>query len=263
MAFWGFDFLLDNVSSTGYGVYISNINDSGVIESSFGSSINLITKKLLRNPVEYLFGVEQTPPLEFDISITSPDPIPGSMRDVIGSWLFGKQSYRKLRIIQNDLQDVYFNCFIVSGTAIYIGNLCYGFKCHIKNDSPFAYGNTQTITRTYTLLANELYTYNNLSANAYYTYPTVTFKISSVGIDFGIMNANDNNRVFTFTSLTAGEIMTVDCQRQIISSSTGLLRVANFNKKWLRFVPGINILRIVGGIDYLTLQIPVAKKVGA
>jgi hypothetical protein len=147
--FFGFDFLLDTISSTDYGIYISGIRDSGVIESPFGSGITPITKKLLRNPTEYIYGFEQTPVLEFDISITSPDPIPGSMRDIIGSWLFGKQEYRKLRIIQNDLQDVYFNCLITSGTGIYVGNLCYGWRCHVKNDSPFAYGSTITVLRQF------------------------------------------------------------------------------------------------------------------
>jgi phage-related protein len=263
MAFWGFDFLLDNVSSTGYGIYISSIGDSGVIDGPFGSSINLITKKLLRNPVEYFYGAEQAPVLDFEISVTSPEPLSGSMRNVIGSWLFGKQSYRKLRIMQNDLQDVYFNCFIVSGTAIYIGNLCYGFKIHIKCDSPFAYGNPAIVLKTYSTVVNESYTYNNLSANAYYTYPVLGFRMSAYGGDFSITNTSDSNRVFSFTGLAAVETINMDCQRQVLTSNTGLLRISNFNKKWLRFIPGINILTIVGNIDYLALTIPVVKKVGA
>ena len=52
-------------------------------------------------------------------------------------------------------------------------------------------------------------------------------------------------------------------QKQIITSSTGLNRLGNFNKNWFRLVSGVNKLRIVGGLEASTMTYQNARKVGS
>jgi len=265
MSFYGLEFIYNDISSINYGLYISKIDGNGVDEASIGSEIELITKKILRNPVEFLYGVEQTPVLEFDIEFTSQNPLYAADRNVISAWLFGQQNRAKLQILQCDLQDIYFNCLLTSSQVTYVGNLAYGFKAHVICDSPFAWEYPKIITKTFSgsAIVNEGITVYNLSADNYYTYPTVSFTTSAIGNYCTIVNTTDNNRSFSFTGLLANETITVDCNKQIITTNSGLKRVSNFSLGWLRFIRGVNLLTIQGGITNYSITYPVARKVGA
>jgi phage-related protein len=263
MAFWGWEFLIDNVSSVDFGLFISSIEGSSVINSPMGSGLNPIVKKLLRNPVEYLYGVELGPPLEFSLEFFSANPISSEDRNIIGQWLFGNMAYRKLQIIQYDLENVYFNVLITNATATYVGNQHYGWRCDIKCDSPFAYEYSNVTTRTGGAgILNETFNFNNLSATQDYTYPLLAFTTNGIGTSFSITNAMDTSRIFLFDSISANETITVDNQRQIITSSLGLMRISRFNKNWLRLLPGINALTSVGGVTSYTITYTPFKKIG-
>ena len=66
-------------------------------------------------------------------------------------------------------------------------------------------------------------------------------------------NSDDHDREFLFTGLLASESISIDASLQTVTSSTGLLRLANFNKHWLRLVPGINHLHVESGIGTFTI----------
>jgi hypothetical protein len=256
--------VFNGIPSSTFNLVISSINDSGVIESPEGSGLNLITKKITRSPIEYLFGVEQTPALEFDLEITSQNPISAEDRSTIGSWLLGQQGYKKLQILQDDFANIYFNCIAVSSSVVFVGRLAYGWKIHLRCDSPWGWDYPKTITQSFSgsAIVNQSLSIVNPSANSYYTLPIVSFTTSSIGNSFSIINSNDANREFAFTGLLANETITTDNQKLLITSSTGLTRVSKFNLHWFRLLPNLNNLTIAGGITNYTITIPVAKKVG-
>ena len=264
MAFYGYEFLFDNVSSSIFGLFISDLESSGVINSPMGSSVTPSTKKILRNPIEYIYSVEQGPVLEFDLSFNSATPISAYDRNLIGSVLFGQAEYKKLQIVQPDLQDIYFNCIITSATATYVGNLHYGWRCHIRCDSPYAYEFPKIYQRTNTSggIWSELININNLSVSSDYTYPLVVFTTNGIGTSFSITNLTDANRVFAFGGISANETISVDNHKQIIKSSTGLMRISYFNLNWLRLLPGINVLNVVGGYGTYNIVYTPLKKIG-
>jgi len=66
----------------------------------------------------------------------------------------------------------------------------------------------------------------------------------------------------SFTGLSAGEVLTVDCARGILSSSTGLRRMSNFNKKFVKLVHEENVLVLNGDISSLVITHQEAVKVG-
>jgi len=269
MAFFGYEFIYNGISSSNYGLVVSNIGESGMLESAQGSEIGLITKKILRNPVEYLLGVEQNPVLEFDIEFTAEQPLSAWDRNAIATWLFGRQKFEKLQIVQGDLEDVYFNCLFTNASVKYAGNLARGWKAHVRCDSPFAWNlNPGSISETLNGSVESALTkvIINYSANNYYTYPLVIFTTGN-GNTVVIRNNTDNDlsgqiRQFQFTTLLNNETVTVDNGKQIMSSNKTSYLAPHFNYHWLRLVPGYNELQIYGYISQYSITYPVAKKVG-
>lgn len=260
MTFYGKTFVWDSVPSETYNLYITNF-DTGRKDSSGGAGIEIFNQQIYRRPVPYFYGISQTPVLSFPLTISSPLPIDGATRSIIESWLFGTLSYKKLQIMQCDLDMVYFNAFLTEPTTIYVGNLNYGYECTVVCDAPWAWEFTRTLTKTYTDGGGTIKFYN-LSANNDYLYPYISFTTASTGNSISITNTNDANRIFSFTAISPLETITVDNDRKIITSSTGLYRLSKFNKKWLRFVPGLNNLTMTGLITNLSITYQFAKKVG-
>ena len=263
MAFWGLDFIFDDGFSLGYGVKIISIDGSSVVtEASAGSGIEIFSDSVFRNPTVFQYGVSQSEVLTFDMEIASETPIAGINRSKIQKWLFGRMKPCHLQIVQADLQDIYFNCYLTNASTIYIGNYCYGLKFTVDCDAPWGW----QIARTYTQRQfNDIWRFYNNSDNTDYTYPILEFKLKQYLItdgDVSITNITDNNRKFELLNCYPGEVIKVDCQRQIISSSRNRLLSEFFNKKFFRLLPSQNEIDISGELEYLSLTYSDARKVG-
>lgn len=263
MAFWGLDFIFDHEFSLGYGVKIISIDGSSVVtEANAGSGIEIFSDSVFRNPTVFQYGVSQSEVLTFDMEIASETPIAGINRSKIQKWLFGRMKPCHLQIVQTDLQDIYFNCYLTNASTTYIGNYCYGFKFTVECDAPWAW----QIARTYTQKQfNDIWRFYNNSDNTDYTYPILEFKLKQYLItdgDISITNITDNNRKFELLNCYPGEVIKVDCQRQIISSSRNRLLSGFFNKKFFRLLPSQNEIDINGELEYLSLTYSDARKVG-
>jgi len=263
MSFWACEFSYDNVPSSKFNLTISSASgDSGMQDVRASSDIELYTEQIYRRPKVYFYGTSQRPVLEFDIEVTSPIEIDSVTSQVIQTWLFGQTEYKKLQIIQNDMQMVYFNCLLTSPTVLKHGRMIVGYKATVICDAPFAWEFPRTLTFDYTdVVISESYTFYNASDDVGYLYPTVEITMNSTGGNASITNGSDNNRKFEITDLSAGEVITFDNSRGIITSSTGLNRLSLFNKKWLRFVPSNNELLIEGNIGQLSITYQIARKV--
>ena len=259
MAFWGYTFVFNNVPSETYGLYISS-PDGDMVETDGSGDVELHTQTVFRNPKPYLLGVQQSPVLEFDVQFTSPNELMIEEIRAIQSWLFGQSQYKKLQIQQYDMQDVYFNCFLKSPKIIRVGNKIQGISGTVVCDSPFAWAFPKTITKNYTSTANETFILNNVSDNNYYEYPTIIATVDVYGGDFSITNVTDNSRIFSFTGLSQQEVLTINNELCIITSSTGLRRLSNFNKKWFRLLKGTNSLTIVGNVSQVKFIYSPARK---
>ena len=72
-------------------------------------------------------------------------------------------------------------------------------------------------------------------------------KITLTGSNTGISltNLSDGGRIFGFTSLSIGEILTVDNKLKKIVSSTNNARIGKLiDKNWLKLIYGKNILKV-------------------
>lgn len=217
-----------------------------------------MTDKPTRSIKNRLLGIENNTVLEFELEIIFTKPLSDYVLSEVKSWLFGASGtqYKKLYIIKEDISDVYFNALLVAGEDYWIdGNN--GLRFTVVCDSPGAWQNPKTYTWTFT--GNpKTYMFLNRSADGGYTYPklVMTMPNNAAGNNFTIINKTDSEtRAFTFgtspsgTQLIAGDVITVDCEKETITSNaTGTpSRFANFtSKNFLRLKRGVNELVMTG-----------------
>jgi phage-related protein len=264
MAFWGSEFIFNRTPSSIFNLYISSSSEGGEVEVEGGSNVEITTQKIFRRSKPYLLGVQQSPVLEFPIYFNCENELDAVTSGQISKWLFGHYNYKKLQIVQDDLDGVYFNCFLKDPRVYKVGNIIRGFQANVSCDSPFAWTFDKTKTLTYSVAPSAVSaTFNNQSDDNYYLYPKAVITMNVTGGDVGITNTSDGSRVFSFSSLSANEVLTVDNDLEMITSSTTLNRLPNFiSKKWLRFVPGTNNFTVSGNVSSIVLTYRFAKKVG-
>ena len=265
MAFYAISYQYNGVPSETYNLKISGIESSGESSSMGSTPMDIITQKIFRRPTPYLLGVTPSEVLTFDIEVTSPDEIDAETYQLIQKWMFSSRKYHPLLIFQPDMASVYFNCIFNNPKTIRIGNVIIGFTATVVCDSPFAYEWEKDINYTYTsptVNSNVLF-YNSSDDNEAYIYPKFIITMNNFGGFVSITNSDDSGRVFSFTGLSPSEIITMNNDLQTISSSTGLRRLSNFNKNFMRLVPGKNNLNIQGNIANIKMTTQfLAKKIG-
>jgi len=266
MPFYSHSFSYDNVPSEMYGLYISAIDGDAVSSSEGNSNMEILNQKIWRKTRPYFYGATTSDTLKFNISAHSQEELTAVDFGIIQRWLFSSRNYKTLRIFQPDMTDCYFNAIFNSPEIVRIGGKIYGFNAEVECDSPFGYLFPKTTTKTYTAETvddSTLVVENKSDDGGEYVYPKVLVIMNSFGGDVTITNNSDAYRAFTFTSVSASEQIAVDNYRQIVTSSTGIRRLANFNKKWLRLVPGSNTLRVQGNVATVSITTQfVAKKIG-
>lgn len=255
--FHALTFVYDDIPSETYGLYILNIDDSGKVSSESGSTADLITQSVFNNPINYLLGIKKNTPLTFDLTIGSLEPIDRKIISFIQSWLYSKNNYRKLQIVQNDMLDIYYNCILVPEKIVTIANYPYAFNCKVICDSPYAW--TFPKQFTYTDFTKKII-HNNFSENDFYDFPIIEFITSSTASE--IVNHSEN-RITSFSGLQIGEKIILDNMKKTIISSTGLNRLKNFNLNFFRLLPHhINEIT-ANGIRELKITYSYARKVGS
>lgn len=262
--FWGRTFTFDGIPSEQYSLYISTVG-GGDTDASGSTSVAIKQEKVFRNPVPYFYGVELGPVLEFDVSINTIDQVFLSSLDasLVQKWLFGISQYKKLQVIQDDLDGTYFSCMFTEPRIYKSGNLIRGFKARAICDAPYAWSFDESLSKTYVAGANETFTFLNLSDDlSTYVYPRMVITANQFGGQVTLTNLTESNRQTTLVSMQPNEVITIDNELKIITSSTGLKRLSNFNKNWFRFVPNLNTISIVGSISSIDFTYKFPRKVG-
>jgi len=264
--FYGNSFIFDGVASEMFNLYLGQIGDSGESMTS-GSDVSLTTQKIYRRPTPFIYGAEQTPVLSFPLSVYVPGEMVAPHYSAIAGWLWGQSKYKILRICQEDIQEVYFNVFLTAPEITRVGNIIRAFRTTVVCDSPWGYKEAQRYTSpTYSgQVMSDEFTFYNDSDNSAYTYPRELKIIANAyGGTVTITNITDSNRVFTLTDLLPNEIITINCDLQIMTSDLVTYPLYKFTtKNWLRLVRGGNSLSVSGNISnfYITTY-PTPVKIG-
>ena len=264
MPFYSSDFVYNGVSSNIYNLYVSEIGGDGSSTWSGSGSMEIYNKKLYRRSKPFFYGSAVGDNLEYELSFTAPEDIDSRTSELIQKWLFSSRSYKKFMVIQPDMQDVYMNVILNDPQVVREGNLIRGYTCTAQCDSPFGgwkFPKTKNYTYTSEIIDSTI-TFNNTSDDSgSYLYPVLVITMNNAGGDIIITNQSDNNRIFSFVDLSPNEILTVDNSLQQIYSSTDLIRMSKFNKKYLRLIPGINVLRLQGNISNISMTYQFVAKI--
>ena len=252
--------MFDGKTSDLYGLFCAKRDASGVDASPLGSEVEIIEDYVSRRESPYFYGVKFSTKLTFPISFFSETPIPRERVSEISRWLFGLPTYRQLKIIQDDMGDIYYNCMLTQNNLICIGNEVYGFESMVVCDSPWAYGKDFTFSKTN---ATGNIRVNNTSDNSRYTKPIITLQFSSGQSNISIENTSDTgSSKMIFSTITSGEIITIDCDLRTISSNrTGIQD--RFNGKYIYLVQGINAITLTGVFASISIKYTPARKVGS
>ena len=256
--------MYNGVSSRDFGLILVSI-DSNLNEVPSGSNIEIQSVSATKNPKKIFLGAKENPSLEFPIEILSKNPIdlPTFLR--IKQWLFGNPGYHRLQIEDEWYSDFYFNCILKASEDIKFGGEYFGLRCSVECDSPYAYTFPKTKTYTFDSSIINYFEFDNFSAEIYGLRPIIEFKLSNSGNSFLIKNLT-TNREFKMMDLIPNEIITVDNQNEIITSSTGLNRFKNLekgeNQGYFSLAHGINKLECHGLLEYLKITYQFAVRLG-
>ena len=264
MSFLGNYFNFAGINSKDFGLKIVSINGN-LTDVPSGSGYEYQSISAVRNPRKLFLGLKESNALEFTIEIVSENSIdlPTFLR--IKHWLFGNFGYQKLQIEDEWYSDFYFNCILKANEDIKFGGEYFGLRCNVECDSPYAY--TFLTTKTYAFDSSIMnpFEFDNLSAEIYGLRPIIEFKLSNSGKDFKILNLK-TNRIFEMTNLVPNEVITVDNQNELITSSTGLNRFKNLsrnkNQGYFSLVHGVNKLECHGLLNYLKITYQFAIRLG-
>lgn len=264
MSFNGKEIIFGGVPSGYYNLYLST-PDGEENEKQAGSYLEPIVQELFRRPVPYLLGVRYTPVLEFDLALNTPDEMDAKMAQLALRWCTGTTTYSPLRILQDDLSDVHFNCLITNAMLHRVGNSIRGLRLHVRCDSQWAWETDRTVSQTKpdNWVGGISFSIYNQTDYKGYSYPIVSFTTAKSGVgDIYITNSADPNRAFEFTDLDYAETITVNNDIKTISSDKSLFRLGNFNKKWFRLLPGLNTIDVTGNIYSVSITYKTPRMIG-
>lgn len=243
--FKGLNFTFNDIPSENYGLRIAFINDVGVKDTYSGIQQGIEEIKIKRVDKPVFFGVEKTGKISFEILIFSEEEIDTYDRQAIDRWLF-QNTYKYFQIDQEDYNGLFFRCIMTEAPKLEIGNRPYAKRVIVTCDSPYVYTDEYTYTFTSTSTPSNA-NITNLSNINNYSYPEYIITTSTSG-DVSVSN-NTDGTTFSVTGLANGEVLTVDNDRKILSSSTGQRRIGNFNKTWGRLLPDINNFTFTGNFN--------------
>lgn len=248
MAFTASTFTFDGISSENFGFVLYNINGKKHKDGLIGTKTSLQYDQIARKNKVLYYGTTQNEPLEFDI-------IFGVKEDngrldrfnlaAISGWLLGHHEYKYLTISQPDMENIRFKCMITKLESVEIGFHKVAFVASITCDSPFAYLLPTSDIISCSGTANYLYR-NFSNINEYYC-PKIQIVKPSGTTSLTIKNAEDGGRTFTLSNLSAASMtIDIDCNSQVMESSTGADLYEHCNFLFPKFLRGDNHLTISG-----------------
>ena len=237
------EFMFDGIPSSYYGLSLLNFSTSQTTASYIGNKA-IIEEQLPNKNIPYFYGISNSP-LAFNITIGKETEWTEEFKMEIARWLFQK-TYKPF--ISNDNPSIVYNCIATnSPEKILFGNVQYLVSLNFRCDAPHAWSNP--IMESYDLSDNttsEILIWENRSNYENYIYPEL--QIESIdGGTIKLENLQDGGRITQINNLQAGEIVTLENDIQFIeTNTTGIYRLKDFNRNWLRLIYGQNQIKVTG-----------------
>ena len=268
MNLFGEDMIIGNFRLSDYGLILGSFEDVSDVEDELGMNYETVEEYISNNPVPVFIDAKYSEKLR-PVATLVKNPCllqeqyftEHDCRSILRE-LTGFYGYRTMQVYSNEIDELlYFNVRINNVKYKKISGKIVGIILEMECDSQFAW--SKEFNYTYQISAGTLLSFYNISDDLNnYLKPTVKIKTSSDISELKMENLNDNNWTTIIKDIKANEIITMDCKNEIITSSNENRIILNdFNMHFMRFVSGINQIRINNDIT-LEISFVYPRKVG-
>lgn len=173
----------------------------------------------------------------------------------------GVNGYQKLTLKHDDSWDnYYYNIHINNVSYEKNGKFVVGIGMEFECDSQFAW--EEVIITKEIETVGESITIENESDSLYeYTYPITTISDTDDVTNYKLKNTSDDNRESIISSISSGHTIIMDSGLSTIKDSSGSLMSDKFNFKFLRLIPGNNVIE-VSHPSSIQFKMLIPRKVG-
>lgn len=273
MGIWAESFVLNGIPCEKYGLMICDFDmNNGKNESTAGSEIELKTSKIPMSNKWTLYNSNYSKPLEFKITVCKMDKTSIHIleQSAINRWLSSIQnSYQWFQFVQSDYEGIFFRVKCTEINNISISNINYGMEIAFICDAPYGY--SQEYTTVYSGTNDGInVTFIDNSDDIGELFPLMRLNVKNDG-DISIcnnltMDIDDTNTWFKIKNCKKGEVVTVDCEKEIITTTLPSHKIYNdFGWIWFSFYNNLNTRRnnltILGDVE-VTFTYRFIRKVG-
>lgn len=259
------EFIFDDISSSKFELIICKFDKSSGIERvGIGSEREFITFKAPLSNKWNDLGSHYTTPLEFTIQVCKNDLsiINDDEKPKIARWLIRNDGKKWLHLNKIGYEDIFFKCSAIKIEKFTFGEQTYGLEITFICDSPFGYSSIQQ--KSFNVNSNKTFTIYNDSDDIGNIYPDMQIHITQ-DCNLTITN-NIENRIFKISNCSKNEIITIDGERKIITTSNKLHKIYNdFNWKHFRLVSNNFTHKnevVINGYANIELSYRTVRKVG-
>lgn len=197
-------------------------------------------------------------PLEFEVEIIGEDSFCLRHEREIKNWLFNSPVFKKLYVdhaddyeaefVGSEIKRQYLECVFANPQKIEYAEGTVGWRCTCICSSTMAI--QEDITLDFTSFSSDLIVDVDTDIEDYtYPYLVITCTDTEPKSTITCTNKSDNNRQMQIKDVTAGAVLYADCAIGTITNDSGVEYYDKLvNQKFLRLVPGENILSITGNV---------------
>jgi len=252
MSFKAYEFIYDGVSSYSYDLMLYDIGSTTSGEANLAGAVGIVEDIIGSRWKPYFYGIQFKNKLSFNMVFGLKNDrldMHSYLNRVeiheIATWLTGHTCYKPLRILQDDLIDVWYNCMFTNLELIGSGGEQYGFKATVTCDGPYAYRIEPNIVKNLQSTSASEFSINNLSALHVPAFPKLIIS-QNTGTTLSIENITSGN-IFEISNIPNGVTdIVVDCDKCVISATNGANLYPNCNLQWVKIEPGYNEFSALG-----------------
>jgi hypothetical protein len=225
--------MFDGKMCTDYGLQICSF-ESNDLENVSSSAIELSTYKSPLSNKWQKYGYEYKDPKSFTIEVAKLNFEKFTKYEVgeINRWLVRTDGYHWFQLYNKNFSGVNFNCTATQSEELVLNGDTYGIKYTFTADSPYGYSDIIEKALTFTD-ANKSFSLIDYSDEIGHIYPDLKITCSSNG-NLDLYNKIEDRHMI-INNCTSGEIIMIDGEHKIITSSINTHKIYNdFNYKYFR-----------------------------
>jgi len=245
----------DGISCEDFGLILVQVGSSVTTSSRFGLNRTIQEESVRGRKTPYFYGYDESPH-DFPVTFAKYGEWTDAQKTEVVKWLY-KKDYKSF--VSNDNIDITYYCMPVGEATFNDTGYGEGYvTLNMRCNSSYGYLPKQELDFTIGTSPTTITIVNGSGVNENY-YPYLEVTVNS-GTSFSLDNLQDSRSAFAFTGLNQGEKLYIDNERKIIETdAAGVYRMNDFNKKWLRLLPGTNQIEVTGLVTlHFELRFPVA-----